>query len=136
VLKSIALYTALITLGVVLSPILEPSSAPAQVSPFKRTILQRADVPGTNLELIIATVDIAPGARAGRHTHPGLTMAYVVDGDFWLHMDGQPEQILHVGESTSNPDRTIHDEGALDKPVRLHAVYVVEKGKPLAAPAQ
>ena len=112
-LKSIALYAALITLGVVLSPILEPSSAPAQVSPFKRTILQRADVPGTNLELIIATVDIAPGARAGRHTHPGLTMAYVVDGDFWLHMDGQPEQILHVGESTSNPDRTIHDEGAL-----------------------
>ena len=49
-LKSIALYAALITLGVVLSPILEPSSAPAQVSPFKRTILQRADVPGTNLE--------------------------------------------------------------------------------------
>ena len=49
-------------------------------------------------------------------------MAYVVDGDFWLHMDGQPEQILHVGESTSNPDRTIHDEGALDKPVRPHAV--------------
>jgi len=63
-------------------------------------------------------------------------MAYVVDGDFWLHMDGQPEQILHVGESTSNSDRTIHDEGALDKPVRPHAVYVVEKGKPLAAPAQ
>jgi len=29
VLKSIALYAALITLGVVLSPILEPSSAPA-----------------------------------------------------------------------------------------------------------
>jgi hypothetical protein len=45
---------------VVLSLILEPSSAPAQVSPFKRTILLRADVPGTNLELIIATVDIAP----------------------------------------------------------------------------
>ena len=134
-LKSIVLYTALITLGV-LSPILEPSSAPAQVSPFKRAILQCADVPGTNLELILATVDIAPAARAGRHTHPGMTMAYVVDGDFWLHVDGRPEQILHAGECTSNPDRAIHDEGALDKPVRLHAVYVVEKGKPLASPAQ
>ena len=135
-LKSIALYTALVTLGVVLSPILEPSSAPAQVSAFKRTILQRADVPGTNLELIIATVDIAPGARAGRHTHPGMTMAYVVDGDFWQHVDGQPEQILHAGDSTSNPNRAIHDEGALDKPVKLHAVYVVEKGQPLASSAQ
>ena len=134
--NSITLYTALITLGLLLSPIVEPSSAPAQSSAFKRTILQRADVPGTNLELIIATVDIAAGARAGRHTHPGMTMAYVVDGDFWLHVDGQPEQILHAGESTSNPDRAIHDEGALDKPVRLHSVYVVEKGKPLASPAQ
>lgn len=63
-------------------------------------------------------------------------MAYVVDGDFWLHVDGQPEQILHAGESKSNPDRAIHDEGALDKTVRLHAVYVVEKGKPLGSPAQ
>ena len=64
-----------------------------------------------------------------------MTMAYVVGGDL-LHVDGQPEQILHAGESTSNPDRAIHDEGALDKPVRLHSVYVVEKGKPLALPAQ
>jgi len=54
-----------------------------------------------------------------------MTMAYVVDGDFWLHVDGRPA-----------PDRPIHDEGARDKPVRLHAVYVVEKGKPLASPAQ
>lgn len=134
--KSIAVYTALMTLVLVLTPILEPLSAPAQVSPFKRTILQHADVPGTNLELIIATVDIAPGARAGRHPHPGMTMSFVVDGDFWLHVDGQPEQILHAGESTSNPNRAIHDEGALDKPVRLHAVYVVEKGKPLGSPVQ
>jgi quercetin dioxygenase-like cupin family protein len=118
------------------SPIVEPSSAPAQSSAFKRTILQRADVAATNLELIIATVDIAAVAKAGRHMHPGMIMAYVVDGDFWLHVDGQPEQILHAGESTSNPDRAIHDEGALDNPVRLHSVYVVEKGKPHASPAQ
>jgi hypothetical protein len=48
VLKSIALYAALITLGVVLSLILEPSSAPAQVSPFKRTILQPRSTPTTS----------------------------------------------------------------------------------------
>ncbi len=135
-LKRIALCAALITLGVVLSPILKPSSVPAQVTPIKRTILQRADVPGTNLGLIIAVVDIAPGAKAGRHTHPGMTMAFVVDGDYWLRVDGKPEQVLHAGESSSNPDRAIHDEGALDKPLRLHAVYVVEKGNPLASPVQ
>src|SRR5437870_13081794 len=92
VLKSIALYAALITLGVVLSPILEPSSAPAQASPLKRTILQRPDVPGTNLELIIATVEIAPRARASPHTHPGLTIASPIGRDSSPHSDRQPER--------------------------------------------
>ena len=63
-------------------------------------------------------------------------MAYVVDGDFWVHVDGQPEQVLHPGESSANANRAIHDEGALAKPVRLTTVYVVEKGRPLAEPVQ
>lgn len=134
--KEIVLYATLITLGMVLTLDAQPQPSPVQTSPFKRTILQRADVPGTNLELIFAAVDIAAGAKAGRHTHPGLTMAYVVEGDFWLHVDGQPEQVLHPGESTANANRAIHDEGALGKAVKLNAVYVVEKGKPLASPAQ
>ena len=135
-MRKIAVYTALITFGIVLSLDAQPQPSPVRAPAFKRTILQRADVPGTNLELIFATVDIAAGARAGRHTHPGLTMAQVVEGDFWQHVDGQPEQVLHPGDSSSNPNRAIHDEGALDKPVKLSAVYVVEKGKPLAMPVQ
>src|SRR5262245_28696649 len=115
---------------------LAAQQAPVQPSPVKRTILQRADVPGTNLEMIYATVEIAPGFKAGRHSHPGVVMAQVVEGDFWLHFDGQSEQVLHVGESKAFPDRAIHNEGATDKPVKLNVVYVVEKGKPLVSPAQ
>jgi quercetin dioxygenase-like cupin family protein len=113
-----------------------PQPSPAQPSPIKRTILQRADVPGTNLELIYATVEIAAGSTAGRHNHPGVVMAQVVDGDFWFQFDGQPKRFMHAGETLTVPDRAIHNEGATDKPVKLNAVYVVEKGKPLASPAQ
>ena len=105
------------------------------MAPIKRTILQKADVPGTNLELIYATVEISAGFKAGRHNHPGVVMTQVIDGDFWLQFDGQPEQILRVGESLTLPDRAVHNEGALDKPLKLIVVYVVEKGKPLASPA-
>ena len=42
---------------------------------------------------------------------------------------------LKAGESLTLPDRAIHNEGATDKAVKLNAVYVVEKGKPLASPA-
>ena len=105
------------------------------MAPIKRTILQKADVPGTNLEIIYATVEISAGFKAGRHNHPGVVMTQVIDGDFWLQFDGQPEQILLVGESLTIPDRAVHNEGTLDKPLKLIVVYVVEKGKPLVSPA-
>ena len=134
--KRIVLCTALIVFGMVLSLNAQPQPSPVQPSPVKRTILQRADVPGTNLEIIYAALEIAAGFKAGRHNHPGVVMAQTVEGDFWLHMDGQPEQVVRAGESVTIPDRAIHNEGATDKPVKLNVVYVVEKGKPLVSPAQ
>jgi quercetin dioxygenase-like cupin family protein len=110
--------------------------AQPQPAPVKRTILQRADVPGTNLEVVYAAVEIAAGVKAGRHSHPGTVFAKIVDGDFWFALDGQPEKVVKAGESLTIPDRAIHNEGATDKPVKLDVVYIVEKGKPLAAPAQ
>jgi len=134
--KRIVLCTALITFGMVLSLNAQPQPSLVQPAPVKRTILQRSDVPGTNLEIIYAALEIAAGFKAGRHNHPGVTMGQVLDGDFWLHLDGQPEQVLHAGESLTIPDRAIHDEGATDKAVKLIVVYVVEKGKPLVSAAQ
>jgi quercetin dioxygenase-like cupin family protein len=132
--KIITTIAFLILLGSV-SP-LAAQQAPLQPSPVKRTILQKADVPGTNLEVIYATVEIAPGFKADRHSHPGVVMAQVVEGEFWFAPDGQPEKVFKAGEALTVPDRAIHNEGATDKGVKLNAVYVVEKGKPLASPAQ
>jgi quercetin dioxygenase-like cupin family protein len=134
--KRITLCTALTTFAILLSLNAQPQPSPVQPSPVKRTIMQRADVPGTNLETIYASLEIAAGFKAGRHNHPGVVMAHIVEGDFWLQLDGEPERVLHAGESLTIPDRAIHNEGATDKPVKLDVVYVVEKGKPLVSPAQ
>jgi len=134
--KTIVLCTALITFAMALSLNAQPQPSPVQPAPVKRTIFQRADVPGTNLEIIYATVEIAPGFKAGRHNHPGVVMAHIIEGDFWLQLDGEPERVLHAGESLTLPDRVIHNEGATDKPVKFEVVYVVEKGKPLVSPVQ
>ena len=114
---------------------LAAQQTPVQPSPVKRTILQRADVPGTNLEMIYANVEIAPGFKAGRHSHPGVVMAQVIEGEFWFALDGQPEKVFKAGEAFTVPDRAVHNEGATDKGVKFSVVYVVEKGKPLATPA-
>jgi quercetin dioxygenase-like cupin family protein len=131
-LKTIATIAFLILLG---SAAPQAQQAPLQPSPVKRTILQKADVPGANLELIYATVEIAPGFKAGRHSHPGVVMAQVVDGEFWFAPDGQSDKVLKVGETLTIPDRAIHNEGATDKGVKINVIYVVEKGKPLVSPA-
>ena len=102
--KRMVLCTALITCGMVLALKAQPPPSPVQPAPIKRT-----DVPGTNLEIIYATVEIAAGFKAGRHHHPGVVMGQVVEGDFWLHVDGRPEQILHAGESVTLPDRAMHN---------------------------
>jgi quercetin dioxygenase-like cupin family protein len=129
-LRKLAICITLLTAGLV------GSLHAQQPSPVTRTILQRTDVPGTNLELIYATVQITAGFKTGRHSHPGVVMAHIVDGDFWIQLDGQPEKILHPGESLTLPDRVVHNEGTTDKPLKMDVVYVVEKGKPLVAPAQ
>jgi quercetin dioxygenase-like cupin family protein len=133
--KLITMIAALATMVMIdLASAQQPAGTPP-TAPIKRTILQKADVPGTNLEIIYATVEVSAGFKAGRHNHPGVVMAQVIDGDFWLQLDGQPEQVFRVGESLTLPDRVVHNEGALDKPLKLNVVYVVEKGKPLASPA-
>ena len=130
--KAIATIAFLVLLG---SAAPQAQQAPVQPSPVKRTILQRADIPGTNLELIYAVVEIAPSFKAGRHSHPGVVMGHVVEGEFWLAPDGEPENVLKAGQSLTLPNRAIHNEGATDKGTKINVVYVVEKGQPLVSPA-
>ena len=108
-----------------------------QPSPVKRTPLGKVEVPGSNYEVVFGITELTAGFKSGRHSHPGLVLAYVAEGEFWYHVDGQTEKIYKVGESFQLPDRAIHNEGAAgDKAVKVMAVFVVEKGKPLVQPAQ
>jgi len=108
----------------------------AQASGLTRTLVGRADVSVPGREAVVARVEVAPGAKAGRHTHPGDEISYVMEGEAELLIDGQPPRIVKAGESFVIPAGVVHDaHNASDKPIKLVGVYVVEKGKPLASPA-
>ena len=62
----------------------------AQNSAIKRTVVYKGDVSVPGREAVIAQVEIAPGGRAGRHTHPGDEISYVIEGEGELLIDGQP----------------------------------------------
>ncbi len=108
----------------------------AQASGLTRTLVGRADVSVPGREAVVARVEVAPGAKAGRHTHPGDEISYVLEGEATLLIDGQPPRVVKAGESFVIPAGVVHDahnDGSTA--TKLVGVYVVEKGKPLASPA-
>jgi len=111
--------------------------SPVQPAPVKRTILSKVEVPGANYDVIIALVEIAPGFKAGRHTHPGTVGGQILEGEFWLSIDGQPERVAKAGEWVEIRDAAIHNEGAQGSAAaKLLAIYTVERGRPLVSPVQ
>jgi len=108
------------------------SSSPS----IKRTPLQKADVPAGTFEVITGTAEIAANTNIGRHSHPGIETGYVLEGELTLLVEGQPPLSLKPGDSYKVPERAIHDARSGDKPAKVLAVYVVEKGKPLATAAE
>lgn len=108
----------------------------AQASGLTRVMVGKADVSVPGREAVVARVEVAPGAKAGRHTHPGDEISYVMEGEATLLIDGQPPKQVKAGESFVIPAGVIHDaHNNGSAPIKLVGVYVVEKGKPLASPA-
>jgi len=123
--------------ALLLSTVSFAAQAQIQPSPVKRTPIGKTEVPGSNFEVVTALVEIAPGFKAGKHTHPGTVQVQMQDGEFWLAIDGQPEKTYKAGDAFEVPSGAVHNEGALgDKPAKFIAVYIVEKGKPMVQPVQ
>ncbi|MBI2769460.1 MAG: cupin domain-containing protein [Burkholderiales bacterium] len=108
----------------------------AQASGLTRVMVGKGDVSVPGREAVVARVEVAPGAKAGRHTHPGDEISYVMEGEATLLIDGQPPRQVKAGESFVIPAGVVHDaHNNGTAPIKLVGVYVVEKGKPLASPA-
>lgn len=121
----------------ILGAVLVATAALPQGSGIQRTVVERADVSVPGREAVIAHVEIAPGARAGRHTHPGEEISYVEEGTGELLIDGKPTRALKAGDGFVVPAGAIHDaRNTGSQPLKVVAIYLVEKGKPMATPAK
>jgi quercetin dioxygenase-like cupin family protein len=107
----------------------------AQQPGIKRTILLRTDDPANpKYEAVMGIAEIAPGAMAGRHRHPGIEIGYVLEGSVTLEHEGEPAKTLKAGDSFKNEPGVHNAKNTGTAPVKILAIYLVEKGKPLAEP--
>lgn len=112
------------------------SSAQTPPPGITRTPLQRHDVPIGDSEAVQVRVDIAPGAALPWHRHPGVELAYIVEGLTSFEIRGRDAVTLKAGETFFIPagaDHRAHNPGAVRATVL--ATYIVEKGKPLLVPS-
>jgi quercetin dioxygenase-like cupin family protein len=108
----------------------------AQAPAFKRTLLQQADISVAGREAVTARADIPAGVAAGRHTHPGEEVGYVLEGTVTVEINGV-SKTLKAGETFLVPPNTPHNatnNGTTN--AAIIATYIVEKGKPLATPVK
>ena len=113
------------------------TAPPATTPGVARKILSQTDGPVPGYVTLIVEVTIEPGIPVGRHTHPGIESAYILEGGgFELPIQGQPTRIVKAGDAFQIPPETPHAGGKPgDLKTKVLVTYVVEKGKPLASPA-
>lgn len=109
---------------------------PAAAGGVTRKILSQTDGPASGYETLLVEATIEAGVAVGRHTHPGVESAYVLEGGFELPIQGQATRTLKTGDAFQIPPDTPHAGGkAGTAKSRILITYVVQKGKPLASPA-
>lgn len=103
----------------------------------KRTVLKRADLTGTNMEIIIAVLEVPPGTAIAKHTHPGEEAVYVLEGATLQYPDGR-EVSRPAGEAGVNVRDIPHAGYKVigDKTLKLLTVHIVDKDKPMTVPVK
>lgn len=111
--------------------------APAATTPaFKRLELVKQMYPADKYMTWMYMVIVEPGGTVPRHTHPGIEMGYMLEGEATLAVEGQPDLMMKAESTYNVPPGVAHEaKNVGSKPARLIATFVVEKDKPLASPA-
>ena len=127
---------ATVVSGLALSLCLTLGPATAQQPTVQRKVLLKEDLPIPGYQIVMATLEIPPGDREGRHTHPGAVVFYVQEGVVTLDYEGKPTMTYKAGDSVYIEAGKIHEAiNNETSPLKGVATFVVEKGKPFTSPA-
>ena len=113
----------------------------AQTAGGGRKIVFEHGMPDLNLKgwsVTVVEVSYAPGESSNAHRHPGITIAYVLEGEVRSKVGDDPEKTYATGQmflETPNQLHAVSGNVSTTKPARLLAVMLAEKGKQLTTPA-
>jgi quercetin dioxygenase-like cupin family protein len=83
-------------------------------------------------------VSYGPGEGSSPHRHPGITIAYVLEGEIHSKIGDEPERTYAAGEMFLETPEQVHAvsrNASATRPAKLLALLLAENGKQLSTPA-
>jgi quercetin dioxygenase-like cupin family protein len=108
---------------------------PAPARPVFQSDLPEVTLKGWSVTAVEVTYQ--PGESSTAHRHPGITIAYVLEGEIRSKVGDQPEKTYGVGQMFIETPGELHAVSAnasTARPAKLLALLLAEKGKPLTTP--
>ncbi len=108
---------------------------PAPARPVFQSDLPEVTLKGWSVTAVEVTYQ--PGESSTAHRHPGITIAYVLEGEIRSKVGDQPEKTYSVGQMFIETPGELHAVSAnasSTRPAKLLALLLAEKGKPLTTP--
>jgi len=96
--------------------------------------LQRVSVPGTDRQMGMGISEFPPYAVKPRHKATGPEVAYVLEGEVTVQLEGQPAKVVHAGESFQLPANVVHLTTAGPAGAKVVATWVSTPGQPFNIP--
>jgi quercetin dioxygenase-like cupin family protein len=124
----------LVSIGAILAQSARSQSA-SNKSVFQHDL---PDIDIKNWAVNAAEITYAPGGVSSAHSHPGITLVYVLEGEIVSSVGGGPEQTYSPGQmfiETPNQLHGVSRNASKTQPAKFLAILMAEKGKPLTKPA-
>ena len=115
-------------------------SGTAMAQQAKVTSLMSKDLPESpGKEMLMITVEHAPGGSSPIHRHNAHAMVYVLEGSVLMQVKGGKEVTLTPGQSFyEGPDdvHVVDRNASTTKPAKLLVVLIKDKGAPALVPVE
>ena len=104
-------------------------------------VVFKHDLPDLTLKdwaVTAVEVSYGPGERSPAHRHPGITIAYVLEGEIGSKVGDEPEKTYTAGQMFLETPEQLHAvsrNASSTRSAKLLAILLAEKGKPLTTPA-
>src|SRR6266850_6011023 len=111
----------------------------AQAPGGRKVVFEHAlpDLSLKDWSVTVVEVSYAPGESSAAHRHPGITIAYVLEGEIRSKVGAEPEKTYTVGQmflETPGQLHAVSGNASATRPAKLLAILLAEKGTQLTTP--